>query len=375
MKRRWLPGGLLLIAAAGIPVLTAGYGADPDAWLVASAATTLWTSGRYIVSRFPGYPLHEIISAPLVGLGGWTASNAGTLAAALVLAWLWYRVAGKLGKHPPVLFFSLLCAPLFLTNVATTMDYLWSLACLLGALDAALEEREVVSGILTGIAAGFRPSNLTIAIPLALLIALRADRSAGRRYLVSAAAAACAAFLPVLITYGGPFRWFVQTRAEMSDVHPAFGVRILEFGYRIVYAAGPLAFAVFAAVVTRGREELRNAVRARDPVMCASLAAVAVMVIQFFALPLERAYLLPALPFALIIADRTSSARTSTVLLVFIASLNFVNPDVIVHNRNGSTPGLNLHEGRIAESLHERALTVEMHEGIPRGMERGAARP
>jgi hypothetical protein len=375
LNRRWLLCGLALTAAAGIPVLAAGYGADPDAWLVASAAETLWTSGRYVVSRFPGYPLHEIISAPLVGTGGWTASNAGTLAAALVLTWLWYRVAGKLGRNPIVLFFSLLCAPLFLTNVATTMDYLWSLACLLGALDAALEEREVASGVLTGIAAGFRPSNLTLAIPLAMLIIFRAGRSAGIRYLASAAAAAAAGFLPVLVSYGGPFRWFTLTRTEMSDVHPAFGERILEFGYRILYAAGPVAFTVFAAIVIKGRETIRSAVRAKDPVMCASFAAVIVMVIQFFALPLDRAYLLPALPFALIIADRLASPRMATALLLCIASLNVFNPDITAHDRTGRAPALNLHEGRIAESLHERALMMEKHAGMRQGTEGGAARP
>jgi len=75
-------------------------------------------SGERAVHRLavPGYPLHEILSAPLVGLGGCTLSNAGTLVAALFLAALWYRISGKLAKNPLTLFFSLLCAPLVLTN-------------------------------------------------------------------------------------------------------------------------------------------------------------------------------------------------------------------------------------------------------------------
>ncbi len=334
----------------------AGYGADPDAWLVARAAGSLWASGRYVVSRFPGYPLHEIANAPLVGLGGAVASNAGTLAAALVLTVLWFRIVGKAGRNPLPLFFSLICAPLVLTNAATTMDYLWSLAFLLAALDAAIDGKEITSGVLTGIASGFRPSNLTVAIPLVIFITLRTDRGAGLRYLCAAAGAAGASFLPVLITYGGPFHWFALTREEMSDVHPEFGVRILDFGYRTIYALGPLAFIAIGAAVFAGRNRLRESIRLRDPIIISCIAALAVSAVQFFALPLDRAYLLPAVPFALILADRLSSPRVSLGVLLCIASLNFVNPDLISHGRGHYTFSPGIHEGRIPESWNERMM-------------------
>lgn len=357
---RWLLCGLAIVAAAGLPVLAAGYGADPDAWLVASAAEKLWMSGHYAVSRFPGYPLHEIVSAPLVGLGGCTASNAGTLVAALLCTALWYRIAGKLAKSPQTLFFSLICAPLVLTNAATTMDYLWSLSFLLAALALALERREIAAGIFTGIAAGFRPSNLTLALAFFTLISLRDGRSSGIRYLAAAAGAAAASFLPVLLTYGGPVHWFSLTREEMGDIHPAFDARVFEFGYRLVYAAGPLAFIALGTIAFRGRKLLMDSVRQNDPVTISSLVAIAVMIIQFFALPLDRAYLLPALPFALILADRLSSPRASLALFVCIASLNFVNPDVIRHNRSGNSVAPNVREGRLVESWTERAAMAEI---------------
>jgi hypothetical protein len=360
LNRYWLLCGFAIIAAAGLPVLTAGYGADPDAWLVASAAGKLWASGHYTVSRFPGYPLHEILSAPLVGLGGCALSNAGTLVAALFLAAFWYRISGKLAKNPLTLFFSLLCAPLVLTNAATTMDYLWSLAFLLAALDAVLDQRVIAGGVFTGLAAGFRPSNITIALALFAFIALRGDRTAGIRYLIAAGGTAAAAFLPVLVTYGGPLRWLALTHAEMSDVHPAFTARVLEFGYRLVYATGPLAFVALGAAAFRGRDRLRVAVRDRDPVVVSSLIAVAVMTAQFFALPLERAYLLPALPFALLIADRLSSLRISLAVFLCIVSLNVVNPDIIKHERSGPVMTPNIHEGRLQESWDERVARTEI---------------
>jgi hypothetical protein len=366
LTRRWLLWGCAIVAAAGIPVLSAGYGADPDAWLVASVAGRLWSDGSYAVSRFPGYPLHEIVSAPLVGLGGCTLSNAGTLVAALVLTWLWYRISGKLGKNPRLLFLSLICSPLILSNAATTMDYVWSLAFLLAAFDAALERKEIASGILTGLAAGFRPSNLSLALALWTLVTLGGTRRVGLRYIIAAGASACAAFLPVLVTYGGPLRWFALTRAEMGDVHPEFGARVLEFGYRSVYAAGPLAFIILILAAITGRESLREAVREKDPVIVASLVAIAVMAIQFFALPLERSYLLPALPFVLLVADRCSSPRMSLALLICIASMNLVNFDIIGHRRSGDVVAPGVHEGRLQESWSDRLAMMEIQRTLHR---------
>ena len=301
-----------------------------------------------------------------MGLGGCVASNAGTLAAALVLTALWFRIANKAGRNPLMLFFSLICAPLVLTNVATTMDYLWSLAFLLAALDAALEKREIASGILTGIASGFRPSNLSFALPLFILVALGTGKHASLRYTGAAVAAAAASFFPVLLTYGGPLHWFALTTAEMSDVYPAIGVRVLDFGYRILYAAGPLASITIAGVVTMGRGRLREAVQQKDPIIISCIAALAVAAVQFFALPLERAYLLPAFPFALLLADRVSTPRASLAVLLCIVSLNVVNPDIIRHQRGGYALEPNIHEGRLQESWRERTAMSELQDRLRR---------
>ncbi|HTY60294.1 MAG TPA: hypothetical protein VMF59_15835 [Bacteroidota bacterium] len=366
LNRRALAGGLAVVAAAGIPALAAGYGSDPDAWLVARAAGKLWTTGTYVVSRFPGYPLHEIASAPLVGLGGCVAANAGTLVASLVLTALWFRIARRAGRNPLTLFFSLVCAPLVLTNVATTMDYLWSLAFLMAALDAALEKREIASGVLTGIASGFRPSNLSLVIPLCILVALSNGGRASLRYAFAAAAASAASFLPVLVTYGGPFHWFALTTAEMSDVHPAPGIRVLDFGYRILYAAGPLAFIAIAVVLAGGRARLRKAVGEKDPIVISCFAALIVAAAQFFALPLERAYLLPALPFALLLADTVATPRASLAVFLCIVSLNVVNPDIIRHQKPGYALAPNIHDGRLQESWRERTAMADLQDRIRR---------
>src|SRR5882762_3388166 len=50
-----------LVLASRFPFLDAGYGANVDAWRVARAARDIATTGEYSVSRFPGYPVQEIV--------------------------------------------------------------------------------------------------------------------------------------------------------------------------------------------------------------------------------------------------------------------------------------------------------------------------
>jgi hypothetical protein len=81
-------------------------------------------------------------------------------------------------------------------------------------------------------------------------------------------------------------------------------------------------------------------------------------------LPLERAYLLPALPFVLLIADRLSSPRITLAVFLCIVSLNVVNPDIIRHERSGPVMTPNVHEGRLQESWNERVARMELQIGI-----------
>jgi len=64
-----------------LPWLWTGYGAETDAYRVALSGLHLWRDGEYLPSRLPGYPVHELLMAPLVALGGSVATNAATIPA------------------------------------------------------------------------------------------------------------------------------------------------------------------------------------------------------------------------------------------------------------------------------------------------------
>jgi hypothetical protein len=61
-NQRWpLSALFLIVLLSRLPFLDAGYGANVDAWRVARVAHDIATSGEYSVSRFPGYPVQEIV--------------------------------------------------------------------------------------------------------------------------------------------------------------------------------------------------------------------------------------------------------------------------------------------------------------------------
>ncbi|MER3523490.1 MAG: hypothetical protein C4326_05325 [Ignavibacteria bacterium] len=256
---------LAAVVLTRLPFVFSGYGADPDAWLVATAASALWHSGRYIESRLPGYPLHEIVSAPAVGMGGVALANIATLAASLLAITAWYNLVRRWAHHPNLLLVAFAFAPAFWQHSAETLDYVWSLTFILFALNSALARRYAWCGVFAGVAAGFRPSNLVMIMPL---VAVLAARNGGRRTMmllvISTVITALLVMMPPFVRHGGVIEWFVHTRAEMSDLVFTITERVEAFLYRSVYFFGPLAsLLLLGGVSARTRTFSRSSSRER----------------------------------------------------------------------------------------------------------------
>ena len=51
----------LTVLISRLSFLLPGYGFDPDAWGVAFVSRQIANTGPYYVSRFPGYPVQELL--------------------------------------------------------------------------------------------------------------------------------------------------------------------------------------------------------------------------------------------------------------------------------------------------------------------------
>jgi hypothetical protein len=352
-SRYWLPLILIAIVLTRLPFLWTGYGADADAWFVANSASEFWHTGNYTESRLPGYPLHEIISAPFVALGGAPVSNLATLAATLIAVLVWNGIVRRVGQHQKFLVLAFAFAPVVWQNSAVTLDYMWSLLFILISLHATLNQWLLVAGVGLGIAAGFRPSNFILIVPLVCLMHLQKQESKQIvKFTFVALMTMICAFIPLMMKYGLS-GWLMATQQEMRDVHPQTAMRFISFFYRTLYFIGPLAAMTAWYTLWKNRTALVDAIRSSDPLVVVSMAGIITFLCLFLWLPLERAYLLPAFPFFLLLVDKYSSSQAFILFTVLLVLSGLVNFDVIKADDRRSF-GVNVHWGMVVEEFQNR---------------------
>ncbi len=140
----------------------------------------------------------------------------------------------------------------------------------------------------------------------------------------------------------------------MSDVtDPTMSMRVISFTYRLIYFVGPISMVVAVYSLWRGRGSLKGAMQSREPILVTSIVGTIVVLLLFLWLPLERAYLLPAFPFLLLILDKVSSTRTFAIFTMCLIMSALVNFDVIDANTR-RTFHPNIHPGMVIEELANR---------------------
>lgn len=359
-KTRWLLAMLAAVVVSRIPLLIGGYGADPDSWRIAFVARKIWDSGTYEVSRFPGYPLHELVSVLPIVLGGSLISNIATLLCSLAAIVVWTDIANTHARYPRLLIIAFAFTPIFWITSATTMDYAWSLLFIIMSYREALKGYPIRSGLLFGVALGFRLSNV---VAIAAMIAVLFQRGYRwqdlTRFTAAAGLATVTSFLPVFLTYGIP-NWLADIHQQVGGMSETATMHILLFGYRTVYTFGPTAILAAGIMLMHKRQNVRSLLgRGDDAVFVSSLWGVCALLVSFLVLPLERAYLLPAVPFLLLIMDAIASRKEMIVLMLCLVSFAFVNPDVIHHKGIHGSPGFHLRPGIVMHEYAQKRAIIE----------------
>lgn len=306
-----------------IPWLNLGYGTDPDAWRVALTANHLWSEGEYLPSRLPGYPLHELITAPAVKggwiiEGGWVWTNLSTVLISLVGVYLFAWLARKLAlAHRGALTLAFAFAPLLWINSVMTIDYMWALTFLLGAYLALLYRSPTLAGISLGIAAGFRLTSLFMLPVFWLLLWRTHQRQEIRPLTLTSAAVTLAAYTWVVMEYGLNFLNFYDQKVPLEE----FIKRLGKDGLGII---GALALLVALALSFQRLRRFPGDLL-RDPHVLTWAAAIVVLFVSYTRLPHEIAYLIPLFPFGLFLMSRYLSRGLLVGTLAVIVLAGFVD--------------------------------------------------
>jgi hypothetical protein len=353
-------GVAAFVLATRLPFLSAGHGADPDAWRFVLAAQNIAAQHAYFVSRFPGFPIPELAYAllparPLV-TNGVTALFSALAAGAFAV------LARRLGLRDAVLAgLALATTPLVWVSSTVTMDYLWSLAFALAGLVALAGGRAGVAGVAIGLAAGCRITALLFLVPAcAFLIATRRTPREAARLVVGAALVALAAFLPVLARYAGAFARSGAAffEAPLRRIGASETFEMATSGVWGVIGAWTLlaACAWLAVERLRGRSaadvaQQRNGGRRAALLLCASGALV--FVLAYLRLPYEPGYLIPVVPFVILALGLLLSRRA------FAACCSLLALSALVSVSAGG-----LERGMLLEDLRVRRLVVERAHAI-----------
>lgn len=310
------------------------------------------------MSRFPGYPVQEWISA-LVWRGGPLALNALTALFCVASVVMLLGLLRRLGLRDAALAaIALAFIPVVYIGSVSAMDYLWALTFLLAAFRAALEGRALRSGLWLGVAVGCRMTSCVFLLPCLVLL-LRGPKPVRLPRALAAAALATllgvAWYVPAFLRYGTEFLSYSEPGGEQRSVFAFLG-GILKpspapFSLALILGQGTvlvwgllgcmaIALAVLAAPLVRrgGRSEPELQGPLPRAVMPAVALAILLEAILYFRLPHDEGYLIPALPFALIVLaawlPRTLFRATCTALLLS----SFVLGADIIPPKKGLTP-------------------------------------
>lgn len=285
----------ILYVILRIPFIPLGYGADDDAWRVASAGKSLLESGAYSSSRFPGYPLFEIVNSPLIAAGGWYLSNAATIIVSLLLLLVFWKTARAAGAGSPRLLTVLFgFFPLFFINSTNTMDYLWALLFIMLSWYLLLKRRVPLAALCLGVSVGFRLTSCIFAVPFTIYLLFSGRGRSAVPFLSLAAVIALLSFSPPLFTYGlGTFKFYKSPRYELSHIP-----------YFLVYSVGILPAIVLVYGAARKVGPFFGALRGGDPIVLSCTASIIAVLVVFSLAPLEKTYTIPMFPFLFLLMDR-----------------------------------------------------------------------
>ncbi len=332
-RARW--SFLGCIAILYLPFIFMGPGSDPDSLReLGSGATLLWQH-RYVLSRPPGYFPYEALCGILYALGGSAAANFATVAMSLVLLDSFLVVCERFEiPHRYLLATAMAIHPVYWASSTSTIDFIWALGCFFVGFRMLLNERRVAAAAMLGLAVGIRLSSILLAGPVLVWELVERPRDAKLWAIaVLATGIGAALYIPEFVASGNSFGFFTYYLGAWTLTD-----RLGRFIYKNIYFWGLPATIFLLALVPMMIRGLIGCDRKFSRIITLSVSIAFAFEALFLKIPVQRAYLLPMLPFGLILIgiamrDRTPLllAMTMLVLSYNFVSLNFARPNVPDH--------------------------------------------
>ncbi len=354
---------VVAVIISRVPFLSLGYGSDGDAWRSAWSARTLWSEGNYHPSRFPGFPLFEILNTPLVGSGGAFLSNSFTLLLFLLGLVVFARLLALLEvRSARSALWTFAFLPLLWKNSAVTHDYIWGLLFILTSLFFLLKNKVIISGIFFGLAVGVRLTHFIILIPIVYYLFSIGDRKGLLPFVLSLCGVSFLCYLPVFLrpefAHEANNYAFTVQRFSPTEI-------ITFFGYRSVYSIGLLGVLSILVALLFNRKRVCKIFRSEIKVRFVLMGIMSMLLLFLFS-PDEREYLIPLIPFLLIYLSLVFPVRYSMLIYICLVSYSFINIDIIEHDFRNQRIAPRITNGFVIDDYLKRIKVLKMREEIAR---------
>jgi hypothetical protein len=305
-----------------IPFLQPGYGVEEDSWGLVVNAFEMQQTGVYHASRLPGHPLHEYLLSALYPANAFTYNFVSAIfaAASLFVAAHFFKRAKV--QHPLLAAISLSFIPVVFIAGTYTIDYSMSLFFILCTWYFAVCDRYALAGIMLACAVGTRITNLYMIMPL--FVYLYVHQSKLKKYVWLAGLSGVLSivfYTPVFMQYGKNF-------FDYSDQfpYPNFPKLIYKSTLGVF---GLLGFSAIVIFLLNGKKFLLKK-------NLHILLSISICVLAYLRLPQKSAYLIPLLPFVMMLFSEMLSETKYMLFCLMLMLSGWCLGIALVDNERGS---------------------------------------
>lgn len=305
---------ILSFIISRIPFLNLGFGTDPDAWRIAISAFNLNYFHIYTTSRFPGYPVPEYFNSLIINYG-WLATNTATMVISLISVIVFAKILKELKiKNKGLLVITYAFLPIVWINSINTMDYMWAMSFIMLTWFFIIKKQYAFAGLMMGLAVGSRITSGILILPFIYLILIENEKKTKEiaYFICSIIISVIILFLPLFIQYGAGFLSYyptvVSTGKILEDLNQ-LGLLALLFG--------TLIFLVSAKKLIKNIQT--------DKITVFLIFTVGLVSVIYMGAPYEVGYLIPAIPFGLILLNNISKRKLFVIFCALLLLNSFIS--------------------------------------------------
>lgn len=353
---------ILIALVLYMPFLFLGYGSDNDTYKVLWTGSYFVRTLDYVPSRGPGFFVFETITFFLNALGGSLLTNISVMGMSLVTLYSFLRLCRQFDvPNSPLLGLILAVHPYYWVNSTCTMDYLFALGFTFLGILQVLRGKYFTAGAAMALGAGSRAT--AVLISAGFLIWYYLTQAQARKLLIQTGAAAIFFTLVFYLPPASFTEWrmrFLKLSVGGEEFWTPY-LRLGRFVYKNLYFWGPLAALMLGWALVVGVFKRRFFAQPNQRGL--ALLALGVLLAYealYLGVPIEPAYLLPTVPFWLILTGMAFKPDRKPLYLLLAGLLiaNFVSINVarpnVVNKATGAIYGLWIEPGHLVEDTKTR---------------------